>query len=106
MIDPTKAELDQLLAQAEGFARGGDYPGAVTRAEWACEQIRRRVEERSHADPDLEELLRAAELRLAEYKKLAKHWHAQVSRRHAAYVSRELGSIQPTSDAIFPTMRR
>jgi hypothetical protein len=94
MNDARKDELEQLLEQAAAFARGGDYTGAFARARWAYEQIQLSSDRRGHADAAVEELLRSAEHKLAEYKHLVREWQDENARRHAAYMSRELRAIQ------------
>ena len=100
----TKEELEQLLEQAAAFARGGDYTGAVARAQWAYEQIQRHARG-PHADPALEELLRSAEHGFAEYRRLVAQWQEENARRHAAYLSRELRAIKASAGADEPGSR-
>ena len=90
----TEEELRLWLEQAAAFVRGGDYTGAVARIEWAHEQLRRRAAAQASADPALEELLRTAEQKLTEYKRFRSEWQEENARRHATYVSRELGAIR------------
>jgi hypothetical protein len=98
------AELEQLLEQAASFVRGGDYTGALARVQWACERFQRPDEGRPHPNSALEELLRSAEHKLHEYKRLVRLWQEENARRHAAYVSRELRAIQTFATSA-PTAR-
>jgi len=102
-----KSRFELLLDQAEGFARGGDFPGGQARARYANEELPRAAVSAGAAETDIVGLRQRLELRLRHYDLLARDWQEENRSRQASYVARERGAIGANMvQASEPAVRR
>jgi hypothetical protein len=87
-------ESEQLLDQAAGFARNGDYLGAQARARFAGHRLTLIAESLPAGDAFVVAAHALLDLRIAHYDSLVLEWQTQVEARRTAYVAREQRAIR------------
>ncbi len=86
-------ESEQLLDQAAGFARGGDYLGAQARARFAEQRFLTAAASLPADDAWLIDMQAHVDFRIRHYDALVREWRMVVAARHATYVARERQAI-------------
>ena len=97
--DDIGPHIDELLEQAAAFARGGDLPGAVGRAYWACKELDSHAAVLVGDEWAADELRARVQHRIREYEHLLQEWQSQNAERQAAYLKRERAAIGADPDA-------
>jgi hypothetical protein len=87
------AESEELLAQAAGFARGGDYLGAQARARFAKHCLVAIAASLPADDAWVRATHVHVDLRILHYDSLVRSWQLEVEARNATYVARERRAI-------------
>jgi hypothetical protein len=86
-------ESEQLLDQAAGFARGGDYLGAQARARFAESRLVFIAASLPADDAFVIATHAHLDLRIRYYDSLVREWQMQVKARSEAYIDRERKAI-------------
>ncbi len=97
MTDQLTIESENLLDQAAGFARGGDFLGAQARARFASQKLVSAAASRPATDKFVIAARARIDFMIVQYDALVQQWQTEVEARHTAYVSRERGAIDPAS---------
>jgi hypothetical protein len=89
-MEPRELEehVYELLGQADGFVRAGDFTGACARARYAAEQL----EELVKAYPSSVEIRHLRDdlvLEVDRYEQLLRDWQRSAADRYSEYLSRE-----------------
>jgi hypothetical protein len=87
------AESEELLEQAAGFARGGDYLGAQARARFAEHCLVAIAASLPANDAWVVATHAHVDLRIRYYDSLVRQWQSEVGARRATYVARERRAI-------------
>jgi hypothetical protein len=93
MTRQAQREIDELNEQAAAFARGGDYTGALARAQYARARLSRYAGPEQADRTTLEDFRADADLVVQRYDRLLREWQAENVARQAAYLARERRAI-------------
>ena len=85
MTGQAQRQVDEWLEQAAAFARGGDYTGALARAQYARAQLSRSRDLELTDQASFEDLCGRTELEVLRYDRLLREWQAENVARQAAY---------------------
>ena len=93
MTGQAQRQIDEWLEQAAAFARGGDYTGALARAQYARAQLSRSRDLELTDQASFEDLRGRTDLEVLRYDRLLREWQAANVARHAAFLIREEQAI-------------
>jgi hypothetical protein len=93
MTGQAQRQIDEWLEQAAAFARGGDYTGALARAQYARDQLSRSTDLELTDQASFEDLRGRTDLEVERYERLLREWQAENMARRAAYLVREERAI-------------
>ena len=89
MTGQAQRQVDEWLEQAAAFARGGDYTGALARAQYARSQLSRSRGLELTDQASFEDLRGRTDLEVERYDRLLREWQAENVARRSAYLIRE-----------------